>query len=67
MDTAGDQRDKREGGGVRRLLKLELKGRWNGRGKSGAKKARRSPSLFTAIPLGNFLRVRESLKPIVRL
>ena len=54
MDMAGGQRDRREGGGVRHLLELELKGRWSGRGKSGAKKARRSPSLFTAIPLGSF-------------
>ena len=67
MDMAGGQRDRREGGGVRRLLELELKGRWNRRGKSGAKKARRSASLFTAIPLGNFLKARESLRPIVRL
>jgi hypothetical protein len=61
------QRDRAEGGGVRRLLELELKRRRNRRGRSSAKKARRSPSLFTSIPLGNFLRVRESLRPIVRL
>jgi hypothetical protein len=54
MKMAGGQRERREGDGVRRLLELELKGRWNGLGKSGAKTARRSPSLITAIPMGIF-------------
>jgi hypothetical protein len=54
MKMVGGQRERREGDGVRRVLELELKGRWNGLGKSGAKEARRSPSLITDIPVRIF-------------